>query len=73
MRGARPQYAILALLLLFAGVYEAGFLKDLVRRMFHGADVPSSPFTLQMATRTIGSGPLRGDQILSLNGRTISS
>ena len=73
MSGARLQYAILALLLLFAGVYEAGFLKDLVRRMFHGADVPSAPFTLQTATRTIGSGPLRGDQILSLNGRPFSA
>ncbi|HEY4087817.1 MAG TPA: SpoIIE family protein phosphatase [Bryobacteraceae bacterium] len=73
MRGARLQYTILALLLLFAGVYETGFLKDLVRRMLHGADVPSAPFTVQMATRTIGSGPLRGDQILALNGRPFSA
>ena len=73
MRGARLQYTILALLLLFAGVYETGFLKDMVRRMFHGDDVPSAPFSLQNATRTIGSGPLRGDQILSLNGRPFSA
>lgn len=73
MRGARLQYTILALLLLFAGVYETGFLKDLVRRMLHGPDVPSAPFALQMATRTIGSGPLRGDQILALNGRPFSA
>src|SRR3569833_2599056 len=73
MSGARLQFFFLALLLLFAGVYEAGFLKDQVRRMFHGADVPSAPFTLQTATRTIGSGPLRGDQILSLNGRPFSA
>jgi len=73
MSGARLQYAILALLLLFAGTYETGFVKDLVHRLFHGAEIPSAPFTIQTATRTIGSGPLQGDQILSLNGRPFSS
>jgi len=73
MRGARPQYTILALLLLFAGTYETGFVKDLVRRVFHGADIPAAPFAVEWATRTIGSGPLSGDQILSLNGRPFSA
>jgi sigma-B regulation protein RsbU (phosphoserine phosphatase) len=73
MRGVRLQYTILALLLLFAGAYEAGFLKDLVRRMLHGADVPSAPFSVQIGTRNVGSGPFRGDQILSLNGRPFSA
>lgn len=73
MRGTRLQYTVLALLLLVAATYETGFLKDLIRRWLHGADVPSAPFSLQVATRTIGSGPLRGDQILSLNGRPFSA
>ncbi|HVW08496.1 MAG TPA: hypothetical protein VHC90_07940, partial [Bryobacteraceae bacterium] len=73
MRGARLQYTILALLVVFAGAYETGFVKDLARRWLHGADEPSVPFSLQTATRTIGSGPLQGDQILSLNGRPFSA
>jgi sigma-B regulation protein RsbU (phosphoserine phosphatase) len=73
MSGARLQYAILALLLLFAGTYETGFVKDLVRRMLHGSEIPAAPFAVETATRTIGSGPLRGDEILSLNGRPFSS
>jgi sigma-B regulation protein RsbU (phosphoserine phosphatase) len=73
MKGARLQYTILALLLLFASVFETGLLKDLVRRMSHGAEIASLPFTIEPATRTIGSGPLRGDEILSLNGRPFSA
>jgi sigma-B regulation protein RsbU (phosphoserine phosphatase) len=73
MRGARLRYTVLALLLLLAGIYEAGFLKDLARRIFHGADIPSAPFSLITATRTIGSGPLQGAEILSLNGRPFSA
>ncbi|HEU5021761.1 MAG TPA: SpoIIE family protein phosphatase, partial [Bryobacteraceae bacterium] len=58
---------------LFAGIYETGFVKDLIRRMFHGSQAPAAPFVIETASRTIGSGPLRGDEILSLNGRPFSS
>jgi len=73
MARAWRQYAVLSLILLCALLYEWGLLSDLVQRFRHGADMPSSPFTLQAATRTIGSGPLFGDQILAINGHAFTA
>ncbi len=70
---ARRQYTVLALLLVFAAVYEGGFLMDLYQRMVHGAEVPSNPISLQIATRKIGAGPLRGDEILAINGHPFTA
>ena len=73
MARAWRQYAVLTLILVCAAFYEAGLLTDLANRMRHGAEVPSQPFGIQAATRTIGSGPLRGDQILALNGHPFAA
>ena len=50
-----------------------GLLGDLYHVKRHAADVPAAPFTIQMASRTIGVGPLAGDMILALNGRPFTS
>ncbi len=73
MARAWRQYAVLTLIFVCAAFYEVGLLTDLTNRMRHGAETPSQPFGIQAATRTIGSGPLRGDQILALNGHPFSA
>ncbi|HVY91623.1 MAG TPA: hypothetical protein VHA14_02700, partial [Bryobacteraceae bacterium] len=73
MGGARLQHTILALLLLAAASYEGGTIAWVAKALIHPKDVPSAPFTLQNATRTIADGPLSGDQILSINGQPFTA
>lgn len=68
MTRAWRQYVVLALLFACAAAYEASNLSYLVSVLRHPADFPSLPFEIMTATRTIGSGPLYRDEILSLNG-----
>ncbi len=41
--------------------------------MRHPGEVPSKPFALTAATRKIGTGPLYRDEVLSINGRPLTS
>ncbi len=63
------QYLILSLILAYAAFYQVGSITYVIDVIRQPEAYPSAPFELQMATRTIGSGPLRGDQVLSINGR----
>jgi sigma-B regulation protein RsbU (phosphoserine phosphatase) len=67
------QYTVLGTLLLCATAYEVSNLTYLYSAMRHPADYPSLPFGMTMATRTIASGPLRLDEILSIDGRPFTS
>jgi len=69
MTSAWRQYVVLALLLVCAGAYQASNLTYLFEVMRHPADFPSLPFEITSATRTIGTGPLHRDEILSIDGR----
>jgi sigma-B regulation protein RsbU (phosphoserine phosphatase) len=69
MAHAWRQYIVLTLLLVCACAYEASNLTYLASVMRHPADFPSAPFQITNATRAIWTGPLQGDQILSINGR----
>src|SRR5580704_11508148 len=73
MARAWRQYAVLALLFACAASYQTGNLTYLVTVMRHPAEFPSAPFSVMIATRTIGSGPLSGDQILSIDGKPFTS
>ena len=73
MTRAWRQYAVLTLILVCAAFYEYGLLSDLANRMRHGAEIASEPFAITAAKRTIGTGPLRGDQILALNGHPFTA
>jgi sigma-B regulation protein RsbU (phosphoserine phosphatase) len=73
MPHAWKQYGILAVLFCWALFYQVGNISYIVRILLHADGVPSAPFTIRNATRTIGSGPLLGDEILSLNGRPLMS
>ncbi len=46
---------------------------DLIRTLSNPSAVPADPFTLQAATRAIGSGPFFGDQLLAVNGKPLHS
>ncbi len=74
MARTQRQYWALLILLICALAYEGGFLRDLVKVLRDPAAVPSPPFSVQIGTRTIGSGgPLWRHQILSLNGRPFTA
>jgi sigma-B regulation protein RsbU (phosphoserine phosphatase) len=73
MARAWRQYTVLTLILVCAAFYEVGLLTDLTNRMRHGAEIPSGPFGMTAATRTIGVGPFRGDQILAIDGHPFTA
>ena len=73
MARAWRQYAALAVIFVAAALYEAGNLTFIVNAMRHPAQVPSAPFAISTATRRIGTGPLRGDEVLSINGRPFTA
>ena len=73
MTHAWRQYSALALLLIFAAFFAGGNVVYIFSTMRHPAEVPAAPFSIMNATRAIGSGPLYGDQILSINGRPFTA
>jgi phosphoserine phosphatase RsbU/P len=73
MTNAWRQYAVLTLLLVCAGAYEASNLTYVFDVMRHPADFPARPFEITTATRLIGSGPLYGDEILSIDGHPFTA
>ena len=73
MPRAARQFALLALLFLCASLHHAGYTWYLLNLLQHPNEVPAAPFELQLATRTIGNGPLRGDQILAIDGHPLNS
>lgn len=70
---ATPHYAALAILFVAACAHEGGAAWYLIHGLTHPDDVPAEPFSLQGATRTIGSGKLRFDQILAIEGRPFTA
>ncbi|HYA16173.1 MAG TPA: hypothetical protein VEF06_01840, partial [Bryobacteraceae bacterium] len=73
MSSALRQYSVLAILLVAAFLVQAGNTVYLFQILRHGKDLPADPFTLVTGTRTIANGPLRGDQILAIDGRPFSA
>jgi sigma-B regulation protein RsbU (phosphoserine phosphatase) len=73
MAQAWRQYTVLILVLAAVAAYQTGNLTHLFLQMRHPELFPSQPFPLQIGTRTISGGPLQGDQILSLNGKSFTS
>ena len=73
MPRATPQY--LALTLLLAGaVWVRGHNAWQAMRMLQDpVAAPRPPISIQIATRTIGAGPYRGDQLLAIDGKPLSS
>ena len=67
------QYVVLALLFGFAAYFQGGNVAWVFNTMRHAAEVPAAPFNIMNASRTIGSGPLYGDEILSLNGHLFAA
>jgi sigma-B regulation protein RsbU (phosphoserine phosphatase) len=67
------QYALLVLIFAWAAFFEGGNIAYVFRTIAHPADVPAAPFSIMNATRTIGSGPFFGDEILSLNGHPFTA
>lgn len=72
MEQSRWRYSVLGILLSIAASYQAGSLAYVAKAMQHPEQVPATPFALKRATRTIGTGPLFGDQILAMNGRPLT-
>ena len=73
MPSALRQYAALAVLLLAAFIVQAGNTAFLYRILRHGKDVPAELVNMVAGTRTIASGPFRGDQILAIDGRPFNA
>ncbi len=73
MARAWRQYVVLAFLFICATSYETGSLTYVFSVMRHPAAFPSAPFEITSATRLIGTGPLTGDQILSINGHPFTA
>lgn len=73
MTRAWRQYTVLAVLFVFATWYEAGNITYVFRTILHPSEVAAAPFSIRNATRIIGSPPLLGDEILSLNGRPFTA
>jgi sigma-B regulation protein RsbU (phosphoserine phosphatase) len=69
MTRAWRQYTALAFLLACAGAFQAGNLSYVIQAMRHPSEVSSPPFQLVPATRTIATGPLAHDEILSIDGQ----
>lgn len=67
------QYACLILILSVAVWMRGTAAIELIRILRNPSAVPAEPFTLQTATRTIGSGVFFGDQILAVDGKPLHS
>lgn len=64
-----PRYLVLALLLACAGWVRFTCAWNLFTILRNPDAAPTLPFGVASATRTIGTGPLRQDQILAIDGR----
>ncbi len=73
MARAWKQYIVLAVLCLCATSYEAGNVAYVIHAIRSPGEVPAAPFSIRNVTRIIGSGPLFGDEILSINGRPFTA
>lgn len=73
MSGARLQYAVLVVFLLIAAFHAGGNIAWVTKALLHPETVPSAPFSIRNGTRVIGNGPLRGDQILSIDGKPFAA
>src|SRR5579862_593599 len=73
MARAWRQYAVLGLLLACAEAYEEGNLTWVFSTLRHPGEVPSAPFTVTPASRTIATGPFAHDEILSINGHAFTA
>jgi hypothetical protein len=67
------RYAILALLVACALWVRGTTAWSLIERLRNPSVYPDLPLSIQTATRTIGSGSLRGDQILAIDGRPFNA
>ena len=67
------QYSILLFVFLCAAVYNAGNIRYVLHSLRYPSAVAEAPFTLQNATRLVGSGALWNDEILSINGKPFTA
>jgi len=67
------RYAILAVLLVCAYGVRGGNSWQYIRILQNPALFPEAPLPIQMATRTIGGGPLFGNQILAIDGKPFNA
>ena len=73
MPSALRQYAALVVLFAAAVFMQTGNTGRLIQLLRHGDSLPAEPFTLSPATRTIATGPFRGDELLAIEGHPFSS
>ncbi len=73
MDRAWRQYSILLFVFLCAAVYNAGNIRYVLHSLRYPSAVAEAPFTLQNATRLVGSGALWNDEILSINGKPFTA
>src|SRR5438132_387983 len=67
------RYAFLALLLICAYGVRVRNSWEFARTLRNPAAFPAAPVSIQMATRTIGSRQLFGNQILAIDGKPFNS
>jgi sigma-B regulation protein RsbU (phosphoserine phosphatase) len=68
-----PQYILLAVILSCALWMRGYAALDTLKTLSDLSAVPTRPFTLKIATRTIDSGPWSGYQVLAVNGKVLRS
>jgi sigma-B regulation protein RsbU (phosphoserine phosphatase) len=66
-------HAVLILLLVICSLYESGNLSYVFSALRQPKAFPSKPFEITSATRTIGTGPLYRDEILSIDGHPFTA
>src|SRR5665213_4613077 len=67
------RYALLAVLVVCASWVRGAGAVSLVRTLRDPGASPQMPFAVMSATRTIGSGEFRNDQILALDGKPLTA
>jgi len=69
MPGAGRQYAAVVVLFALAAFVHGDLMWRATELLLHADQLPASTGTVAVASRTISTGPLAGDQILAINGR----
>ena len=67
------KYLILAAILLCAYGVRGANAWEFLRIVQNPAAFPDAPFPIQLATRTIGGGPLHDNQVLAIDGKPLHS
>ncbi len=68
MPSATRQYIVLAALFVCACLHQGAETWNFLHKLTKSGDVVAEPFSIQVATATIGSGELRGDRVLAIDG-----